>query len=154
MLQKLGQSITKAGKTIRLSNAVILPDAMELLDIDLNTRIYDPYGEERKGGGGSTDVADVSWKAPTVEFSTAQFIVGVPGHSWQHTAASGSTIGHKSSLFAAKTMAITMIDLLTTPQYLIDIKADWCKQMQGLEYHSPLPDDLNPTTRPIRRISS
>ncbi len=140
---KLGKSISKQEKSSKLQRST-LPKAMELLDVDLNTRIYDPYGEERKGGGGSSDVAEVSWITPTVEFSTAQFIVGAPGHSWQHTAASGSTIGHKSSVFAAKTMTATVIDLLTVPQHLIDIKADWSQRMQDLEYHSPLPDDLVP----------
>ncbi len=140
---QLGQSITKQAKRSSLERSY-LPEAMELLDIDLNTRIYDPYGEERKGGGGSTDVAEVSWKAPTVEFSTAQFVVGLPGHSWQHTAVTGSSIGHKSSVFAAKTMATTIIDLLTTPQYLREIKADWVKRLQGREYQSPLPADLVP----------
>ncbi|TFG71308.1 MAG: hypothetical protein E4H27_04910 [Anaerolineales bacterium] len=140
---QLGQSITKQAKRSSLERSY-LPDAIDLLDIDLNTIIYDPYGEERKGGGGSTDVAEVSWKAPTVEFSTAQFIVGLPGHSWQHTAVSGSSIGHKGTVYAAKIMATTIIELLTTPQYLREIKADWVQRLQGREYQSPLPADLVP----------
>ncbi|MDF1512883.1 MAG: amidohydrolase [Anaerolineae bacterium] len=141
--REIGTSVQKDAKRARLERSY-LPDAIELLDVDLNRRIYEPYGEERKGGGGSTDVAEVSWKAPTVEFNTAQFVVGAPGHSWQHTAISGSTIGHKSTLFAAKAMAATVIDMLSEPRYLNEIKSDWDEQMQGLEYHSPLPENLAP----------
>jgi aminobenzoyl-glutamate utilization protein B len=117
---------------------------MELMDVDLNRRIYDPYGAERKGGGGSTDVADVSWNTPTQEFSTACFVVGTPGHSWQNVAVSGTTIGQKSSLFAAKVMATTTLDLMTKPEELRRVREDWEARMEGLTYTSPLPDDLEP----------
>jgi aminobenzoyl-glutamate utilization protein B len=141
--RQIGLSISKEDKRSSLERSS-LPNAIELLDVDLNTNIYDPFGEERKGGGGSTDVADVSWITPTIEFNTTQFVVGVPGHSWQHTATSGSSIGHKSTLFAAKTMAGTVVDLMTDPGHLEEIKAAWTKQMEGLEYVSPLPEDLQP----------
>ena len=32
---------------------------------------------------GSTDVGNVSWVVPTVEFKGATFAIGTPGHSWQ-----------------------------------------------------------------------
>ncbi len=105
--REVGKSVPREEKRAALGRSP-LPNAMELLDVDLNTRIYDPYGEERKGGGGSTDVADVSWNTPTVEFNTTQFVVGAPGHSWQHAAMSGTSVGHKSTLFAAKVMAGTI----------------------------------------------
>jgi aminobenzoyl-glutamate utilization protein B len=141
--REIGKSVSKEEKRAKLERSSI-PNALDLIDVNLNTNIYDPFGAERKGGGGSTDVADVSWIAPTIEFNTTQFIVAAPGHSWQHTATSGSTIGHKSTVFAAKTMAATVIDLLTEPQNLIDIKKEWTQKMEGLQYVSPLPEDLEP----------
>lgn len=141
--REVGKSISREEKRAALGRSP-LPNAMELLDVDLNTRIYDPYGEERKGGGGSTDVADVSWNTPTIEFSTAQFVVGAPGHSWQHAAMSGTSVGHKSTLFAAKVMANTVIDLLTDRDILEKVHEDWRKRMEGLVYKSPLPPDLKP----------
>ncbi|MGC9520351.1 MAG: amidohydrolase [Anaerolineae bacterium] len=140
---ELGKSISREQKRAGLRKS-LLPDAMELLDVDLNTRIYDPYGEERKGGGGSTDVADVSWNTPTIEFNTASFVVGTPGHSWQNVAACGTSIGHKSTLFAAKVMATTTLDLLTQPEELRRVQEDWKARMAGREYQSPLPPDLEP----------
>jgi aminobenzoyl-glutamate utilization protein B len=117
---------------------------MSLLHVDLNRSIYDPHGEGRPGGGGSSDVADVSWQTPTVEFSTTCFVTGAPGHSWQHAAISGTSIAHKSTLFAAKVMAGCALDLICKPELLAAAKAEWEKQMEGKEYVSPLPADLEP----------
>ena len=147
---ELGRSIPPEEKRSVLGRS-LLPNAMELMGVDLDARIYDPYGEEEKGGGGSSDVADVSWNAPTTEFSTAAFVVASPGHSWQNTAISGTTIGKKSSLFAAKAMAATVIDLLTTPALLDKVKADWQERMKGLTYRSPLPADLAPPLDQLKR---
>jgi aminobenzoyl-glutamate utilization protein B len=141
--RELGKSVPKEEKRAQLERS-LLPNAMELLDVDINDRIYDPFGAERKGGGGSTDVAEVSWNTPTIEFMTAQFVVGAPGHSWQHTAMSGSSIGHKSTLFAAKVMASTTLDLMTDADALAQVHADWESRMAGLTYKSPLPADLKP----------
>ena len=81
---------------------------------------------------------------PTQQLSTAYFIVGMPGHSWQHTAVGGTSIAHKSTVFASKTMAATTIDLLMEPDLIAAAKADWEKRMEGLTYVSPLPADLEP----------
>jgi aminobenzoyl-glutamate utilization protein B len=117
---------------------------MELEHVNLDGNIYDPFGEEIKGGGGSSDVADVAWNCPTQQFSTAYFIVGAPGHSWQHTAVGGMSIGHKSTVFASKVMAATVVDLLTGPELVKKVREDWEERMKGLTYKSPLPPDLKP----------
>ena len=140
---ELGKSVARDEKRTILSSS-LLPEAMELMDVDINPRIYDPYGEERKGGGGSTDVAEVSWNTPTLEYNTACFVVGTPGHSWQNTAVSGTSIAHKSTLFAAKAMATTSLDLLTKPDELDRVHKDWEKRMEGRTYKCPLPADLEP----------
>jgi len=141
--KELAKSIPREQKIqgLRRSN---LPDAMKLVDVDLNTNIYDPSGEERRGGGGSSDVADVAWNLPTQQFSTTMFILGSPGHSWQNTASGGTSIGHKSSVFASKVMATSVIDLLTKPDILKKANEEWKEKMKGLTYKSPLPPDLKP----------
>ena len=48
-----------------------------MLDELFDERILDEYGE-RKVGGGSTDVSDISWVTPTIEFNTATWILGTP----------------------------------------------------------------------------
>ena len=142
--KELAKSIPRKQKMAMLRRmAEQIPDAMELMDVDLNTKIYDPYGEGRKGGG-SSDVADVAWNMPTQQFSTTMFIVGSPGHSWQNVASGGTSIGQKSSIFASKVMAATVIDLLTKPEVSKKAKEDWKERMKDLTYKSPLPPDLKP----------
>lgn len=141
--KELAKSIPREQKRTGLSRSP-LPNAMDLLDVDLNSRIYDPYGEERRGGGGSSDVADVAWNTPTQQFSTSMFIVGSPGHSWQNVASGGTRIGHKSTIFASKVMATTVLDLLMNPLLVSNAKEEWSKHLEGLVYRSPLPPDLKP----------
>jgi len=141
--RELGKSVSRDQKRKGLARSH-LPNAMSLLDVDIDTNIYDPYGEEIKGGGGSSDVADVAWNVPTQQFGTAYFVVGCPGHSWQHTAIGGTSIAHKSTIFASKVMATTVIDLLMNPELLKAAREDWEARMEGLTYKSPLPPDLKP----------
>ncbi len=75
-----------------------------------------PYQVSDAGGvGGSTDVADISWIVPTAGLSTATWVPGTAAHSWQAVAAGGTTIGSKGMLIAAKTIALTAIDLYDSP---------------------------------------
>ncbi len=68
--------------------------------------------------GGSTDVGDVSWMVPTTGLRTATWVSGTPAHSWQAVAAGGTSIGAKGMMVAAKTLALTAIDLYTNPSYI------------------------------------
>lgn len=140
-LAKSIPSPQKKANLIRLSD--LIPDAMKLMDVNINTEIFEPYGEGLKGGG-SSDVADVAWNTPTQQFGTAMFIVGSPGHSWQNVASGGTSIGQKSSVFASKIMAATVIDLLSKPVLLKKAKEELKNRMSGLVYKSPLPTDLKP----------
>jgi aminobenzoyl-glutamate utilization protein B len=77
-----------------------------------------------EGGGGSTDVSDISWVTPTVGLGTATFVPGSAGHSWQNVAAAGSTIGIKGAVNAAKTLALTGADLFSNPETIKKAKAE------------------------------
>jgi aminobenzoyl-glutamate utilization protein B len=72
-----------------------------------------PLTESKDDGGGSTDVGDVSWTVPTVGLNAATWVPGTPAHSWQATACGGTDIGIKGMMVAAKTLALTGIDLFT-----------------------------------------
>jgi aminobenzoyl-glutamate utilization protein B len=146
---KLAETIPREKKRIGLMNSS-LPDAMNLMDVNLDRRIYDPVGEGTKGGG-SSDVADVAWNTPTVQFRTAYTIVGAPGHSWQNTAINGTSIGHKSTVFATKIMAFTIIDLLAKPLLLEEAKKEWRRQMKGRVYKSPLTKDMRPPLDQLKK---
>ncbi|MFQ6076560.1 MAG: amidohydrolase [Candidatus Bathyarchaeia archaeon] len=129
------------------------PGWKELLDIDLDRSIPDPWGEGEVMGG-STDVGDVSWQTPTVEFATTSCVLGTPGHSWQRTAMSGMSIGHKSLIFAAKTIAATALDLLTNPDVLKEVRDEFVERTRGIVYKSPLPPELKPPLDQLPPLST
>jgi len=146
---EMAKTIPREKKKIGLMKSH-LPDAMELMNVNLNTRIYDPVGEGAKGGG-SSDVADVAWNMPTVQFRTVYTIVGAPGHSWQNVASNGMSIGHKSTIFASKVMAGSVIDLLHKTELLKKAKEEWERQITRREYTSPLPEDAKPPLDQLKK---
>jgi aminobenzoyl-glutamate utilization protein B len=80
---------------------------------------------EPKSAGGSTDVGDVSWVAPTVGLSTATWVPGTAAHSWQAVAAGGMGIGAKGMSVAAKTLALTAVDLYEDPTIIVRARAEF-----------------------------
>jgi aminobenzoyl-glutamate utilization protein B len=85
-------------------------------------------------GGGSTDVGDVSWTVPTVGLGAATWVPGTPAHSWQAVAAGGTSIGLKGMQVAAKTIALTAVDLFTQPDTLAKAKAEFLER-RGPDFH-------------------
>ena len=141
--RELGKSIPREEKISGLRTSG-LPNWEELIDVDINARIYDPWGDPKSSKGGSTDVSDVMWNTPTIQIRTAGFIVGAPGHSWQNAATMGMGIGHKSVIFGSKTIAGTVLDILTNPEALKEIQEEFRDSTKGFTYRSPLPADLKP----------
>jgi aminobenzoyl-glutamate utilization protein B len=84
----------------------------------------------QEGGFGffSTDVGDVSWTVPTVDLRTATWVPGTPAHSWQAVAAGGMSIGRKGMIAAAKTLAMTAIDLFQNEKAIADAKVEFNKR--------------------------
>jgi aminobenzoyl-glutamate utilization protein B len=66
----------------------------------------------------SSDVGDVSWTVPTTGLSTATWVPGTSAHTWQAVAAGGMSIGIKGMMVAAKTLALTGIDLFQRPEVI------------------------------------
>ena len=95
---------------------------------------------EAQKGRGSTDVGDVSWVVPTTEFYAATWVPGTPPHTWQAVAASGTSIGHKGMLVAAKTLALTLIDLLEDPQHVAKARAEFERSTAGRKYAARIGD--------------
>jgi aminobenzoyl-glutamate utilization protein B len=100
-----------------------------------------PLEREGAPGGHSTDVGDISWMLPTQEFNAATFVPGTPGHSWQSTACSGMSIGHKGMIVAAKTLALSLVDLLARPETIAEARSDFERRKGGVVYRSRLPQD-------------
>jgi aminobenzoyl-glutamate utilization protein B len=93
---------------------------------------------------GSTDVGDVSYTVPTVEFAVACRALGVPGHSWGFVACAGGPIGHKGSRVAAKAMASAGLELLTTPERVREAREEFQKRTKDFRYRSGIPAEQKP----------
>jgi aminobenzoyl-glutamate utilization protein B len=89
---------------------------------------------------GSTDVGDISWRVPTGGLKTACMVADAPGHSWQNVATIGSSIGEKGTIYAAKVLALTALDLFEDPTHLAAARADFQHRMKGRKYTSLIPD--------------
>ena len=102
--------------------------------------VVKPLKEDEDAGGGSTDVGDVSYTVPTVGLQAATWVPGTPAHSWQATACGGTDIGAKGMMVAAKTMALTVIDLFTDPILVAAAKEEFKKDKGDYQYKALLGD--------------
>lgn len=99
-----------------------------------------PLKTEKDAGGGSTDVGDVSYTVPTVGLRSATWVPGTPAHSWQAVACGGTEIGTKGMMVAAKTMAMTGIDLFQDTALIERAKQELKREVGGYTYQALLGD--------------
>ena len=93
---------------------------------------------------GSTDVGDVSFTVPTVGMGSATWVPGTPAHSWQAVAAGGTDIGNKGMMVAAKTIALTAVDLFSDKKLITKAKEEFIKN-RGVDFkYIPLLGDRAP----------
>lgn len=78
-------------------------------------------------GTGSTDMGNVSLVVPSIHPSIAIAPREVAGHTPEFALAAASEEGHRGLLDGAKAMAMTAVDLLTTPQLLSRIREEFCQ---------------------------
>jgi aminobenzoyl-glutamate utilization protein B len=102
-----------------------------------------PYKTTAKASG-STDVGDVSFAVPTVGMRAATWVPGTPAHSWQAVAAGGTTIGNKGMMVAAKTIALTAIDLFQDQDLISKAKEEFMEQRGPNFQYIPLLGDRAP----------
>jgi aminobenzoyl-glutamate utilization protein B len=100
--------------------------------------------DPREIDGGSTDVGDVSWIVPTLHLSVTTAAAGAPWHAWPVVATGGMSIGHKGMVYAAKTLAATMVDLFADPAKLAEVRHEFEEKTRGVEYVSYLPEGPPP----------
>ncbi|GMV04400.1 MAG: peptidase M20 [Gemmatimonadota bacterium] len=104
----------------------------------------EPFTVTEEGSGGSTDVADVSWVVPTGGMRAATWVPGTAAHSWQAVAAGGTTIGEKGLVVAAKTLAMTAVDLFTKPELVAAAKAEHERRVGPNFVYKSLVGDRDP----------
>jgi aminobenzoyl-glutamate utilization protein B len=106
-----------------------------------------PLPPERRTGGGSDDIGDVSWVVPTVTFRFPSNIPGLPGHNWTDAIAMATPIAHKGATAGAKVMAMTMLDFLLQPA-LVDSAWAYFRTVQTrtVQYRPLIRPDDPPAT--------
>lgn len=83
---------------------------------------------------GSSDVGDVANIMPTSMLWGCAWSVGVAAHTWQAVASTGSSIGLKGSVQAAKAMAGTVYDLASEPALIDEAKKEFMVRRGGKAY--------------------
>ena len=123
----------------RMQKSTVKDSIAESIENPLWTQVL-PHTDTPPGIEGSTDVGDVSWIAPTGQLTTCCWPLGTPAHSWQMVASSGSSIGSRGMLFAAKALALTGLDLLRDPALLKRANEEFDEARDGKTYKSALPE--------------
>ena len=92
---------------------------MDLISANLRALGQNVNNERRRSGRGSTDFGNVSRRVPGIEARIAITpTMDVAGHSIEFREAAGSDQGRQAMLLAAKSLAMTAVDLLTNPENL------------------------------------
>jgi len=81
-----------------------------------------PAASLSSGGGGSDDIADISWTVPTIVLRYPSNIPGLPGHNWANAISMATPIAHKGVTAGAKAEAMTLLELFTNPELLKNAK--------------------------------
>lgn len=104
------------------------------------SEVVEPMPAQPDQGVASTDVGDISWFVPVGQLTAATHTFGAPGHSWQIVACTGTSIGEKGMMVAAKALAATAIDLFTTPALVEKARADFKAIRDPLNFVTLIPE--------------
>src|SRR5690606_23948358 len=84
--------------------------------VGLRTEVPDSAEKVNQGDTASSDdVGEVSWNVPTVRLRYPAAIRGATAHHWSAAIAMATPIAHKAANQGARALAMTAVDLLTTP---------------------------------------
>jgi aminobenzoyl-glutamate utilization protein B len=102
-------------------------------------------------GGGSDDIGDISWNAPTIVLLYPSNVPNLPGHHWSDAIAMATPIAHKGATAGAKAQALTMLDILMTPA-LVDSAWSYFRNVQTKTVkYEPL---MRPEDRPATELNA
>ncbi len=109
---------------------------------------------ELRGGasfGASDDIGDVMWTVPTITIGFPSNIPNVIFHHQTAAMAMATPIAHKGAVAGAKAVAMTVLDLVTTPQLVADAKAYFNDVQLAAQSYDPL---LAPTDLPTIEMNA
>jgi aminobenzoyl-glutamate utilization protein B len=88
-------------------------------------------------GGGSDDIGDIMWTIPTITIRYPANIPNMIGHNVTSAMAMATPIAHKGTVAGAKAMALTVLDLMMTPEELTKAKAYFDTDQQKYDHYKP-----------------
>lgn len=101
-------------------------------------------------GGGSDDIADISWSLPTVVLGYPSNIQGLPGHHWANAISMATPIAHKGCTAGAKVEALTLLDMLVKPDIITNAWKYYKEVQTKNEKYEPL---IGPSDKPVVTIN-
>lgn len=115
--------------------------------VGLPTRIDSLKESDQGMGGGSDDIAEVSWNIPTVRLRYPANIPGMTGHHWSSAIAMATPIAHQGANYGSRALAMTAIELLTDAKFLAEAKR-YHREVQTKEFtwQSLIPAGTPPPT--------
>lgn len=108
-------------------------------EVGMDAEVKPLRATQKNPPGGSTDVGDVSFNVPTISLGAPIAPKDVPWHSWAVVASGGMSLGHKGLTYAAKALAMTMIDLYENPDLIKGVKAEFAERKGDYKYEGILP---------------
>lgn len=120
-----------------------------------------PEDEDRMPtGGGSDDIGDIMWTVPTITIRYPSNIPNMIGHNVTSAMAMATPIAHKGAVAGAKAVAMTVMDMMTSPDLLVQAKQYFDTDQQKFDHYDPmltaadvpaihLNDDLMDKMRPL-----
>jgi aminobenzoyl-glutamate utilization protein B len=111
-------------------------------------------------GGGSDDIGDIMWTVPAITIRYPSNIPNTIAHNVTAAMAMATPIAHKGAVAGAKAVALTVLDLMTTPDLLVQARKYFDTDQQKYDHYDPmltvadvpaihLNDDLMAKMRPL-----
>lgn len=97
--------------------------------LKLKMKVEDWRVSVRRPPGGGTDFGNVTHRIPALDISISISNERLPGHSVHLAKATTSEEGHRALINGTKAMAMTVIDILTLPEHVENMKAVHLKQI-------------------------
>ncbi|HEY0684999.1 MAG TPA: amidohydrolase [Steroidobacter sp.] len=102
-----------------------------------------PESRDNPMRGGSDDIGDIMWTVPTITIRFPSNIPNTIGHNVTAAMAMATPIAHKGAVTGAKAVALTVLDIMTTPALLASAKDYFNnEQLKDMKYDPVLtPED-------------
>jgi aminobenzoyl-glutamate utilization protein B len=89
-------------------------------------------------GGGSDDIGDIMWTVPTITMRYPANVPNTTGHHVTAAMAMATPIAHKGALVGAQALALTILDIATTPSLVANAKAYFKDVQNKDEKYAPV----------------